>query len=43
MDWLMATMTVVGLLILRVGVPLVIILILGYVLHRLDTKWHPQS
>jgi hypothetical protein len=43
MDWLMATMTIIGLLILRIGVPLVITLTLGYVLHRLDTKWHPQS
>ena len=42
MDWLSATVTVVGLFILRFGVPLVITMGVTYLLHRLDAKWHPQ-
>jgi hypothetical protein len=38
MDWLQGTLIVVGLLALRVGVPLVATFALGYVLRRLAAR-----
>jgi hypothetical protein len=43
MDWFVDTMIIVGLFILRFGVPLVLMLILGYLLHKLDEKWQPRA
>jgi hypothetical protein len=42
MDWFLDTMVIIGLFILRFGVPLVIMLILGHLLHKLDEKWHTR-
>jgi hypothetical protein len=39
MDWLQGALVIVGLLALRVGVPLAITFVIGYLLHRLEAKW----
>ena len=43
MDWLSGTAVIVGLFALRLGVPLAITLVIGYLLHRLDAGWHPKA
>jgi hypothetical protein len=39
-DWVQGTLVIVGLLALRVGVPLAVIFVLGYLLRRTEARWH---
>ena len=39
MDWLSGTLIIVGLFVLRLGVPLVVTLTVGYLLRRWEVKW----
>ncbi len=43
MDWWLQTMAVVGMFMLRLGVPLAITVVVGYMLRRLDTKWQAEA
>jgi hypothetical protein len=43
MEWLQDVAFVVGLFILRIGVPLAIIFGLGYGLRQLDAKWQAEA
>ena len=43
MEQILAIAGVAGLFVLRLGVPLAIVVIVGYVLHRLDAKWEAQA
>ncbi len=43
MDWLTPAVYIGGLFILRLGVPLGIILLLGYGLRKLDTNWQAEA
>ncbi len=43
MDWFVGVMIIVGLFILRFGIPLAIMLTLGYLLRKLDAKWHTRT
>ena len=43
MDWLFGTGMVVGMFLLRLGVPLLITVVLGWALHRLDAKWQSEA
>ena len=43
MEWLTQVLVILGLFILRLGVPLAIILIVGYGLRRLDAKWQAEA
>ncbi len=43
MEWALGTGAIVGMFLLRLIVPLVITLTLGYALRRLDAKWHPEE
>ena len=40
MQWLQGVVAVVLMLLLRVAVPVAITVAIGYVLHRLDARWH---
>ena len=42
MSWSLGIEVIVGMLILRIIVPVGITLALGYALHRLDAKWQAQ-
>jgi hypothetical protein len=42
MDWLLGTGVVIGMFLLRLGVPLLFTVALGWALHRLDAKWHSE-
>ncbi len=43
MEWLTQGLVILGLFILRLGVPLAIILAVGYGLRRLDAKWQAEA
>jgi hypothetical protein len=43
MEWALGIRIIVGMLLLRLIVPLVMTFALGYALHRLDEKWHPEA
>ena len=43
MDWLLQAVIIVGMFVLRLGVPLAITLLLGYWLHRLDARWQAEA
>lgn len=43
MDWLEAAIYIGGLFILRLGVPLAIIVLIGYGLRKLDAKWQAEA
>jgi hypothetical protein len=43
MSWSLGIEVIVGMLILRVIVPVGITFALGYALHRLDLKWQGQA
>ena len=43
MDWLPETAVIVGMFVLRLGVPLAITLSAGYFLRRLDAKWEASQ
>ena len=43
MEQLLAIAGVAGLFVLRLGVPVAIVVIVGYVLHRLDAKWEAEA
>ncbi len=41
MEWTLGILVIVALMALRLAVPLSIIATLGYLLRRLDNRWHP--
>jgi hypothetical protein len=43
MDWLLGTLVVMGLFLLRLGLPLAVTMAAVYWLHRLDARWHSQA
>ena len=43
MDALSQTAIIVGMFILRLGIPLAIMLLVGYWLRRLDNKWQAEA
>ena len=43
MDGLLQTVIIVGMFILRLGIPLIITLLVGYWLRRLDNKWQAEA
>ena len=43
MEWALGVWVVVGMIVLRLMVPLAITFALGYALRRLDRKWHPDD
>jgi hypothetical protein len=43
MDWLQETAIIVGMFLLRLGVPLAITLAVAYFLRRLDAKWQTET
>lgn len=43
MDWLLQTVIILGMFVLRLGVPLAITLAVGYWLRRLDAKWQAEA
>jgi hypothetical protein len=43
MDALLQTAIIVGMFILRLGIPLAITLLVGYWLRRLDNKWQAEA
>lgn len=43
MDWLLETVIILGMFVLRLGMPLAITLLLGYWLRRLDAKWQAEA
>jgi hypothetical protein len=43
MDWLLESMVVVALFILRLGIPLAITFVVAYGLRRLDAKWQMEK
>ncbi len=43
MDWLLGVPVIVGMFVLRLGVPLAIILGVGYLWRRLDAKWQAEA
>ena len=43
MDWLSGTLVVMGLFLLRLGLPLAVTMIVVYWLRRLDAHWHSQA
>jgi DMSO/TMAO reductase YedYZ heme-binding membrane subunit len=43
MEWALGIGVVVGMILLRLMVPVAITLALGYALRRLDAKWHPEA
>lgn len=43
MDSVLTTLGVVGLFVLRLGVPVAVVALVGYALHRLDAKWESEA
>jgi hypothetical protein len=43
MEWTLGVWVVVGMIVLRLMVPLAITFALGYALRRLDAHWHPED
>jgi len=43
MEWLFGVAVVVGMVVLRLAVPLAIMVTAVHFLHRLDVKWHPAG
>jgi uncharacterized membrane protein YraQ (UPF0718 family) len=43
MDGLLQIAIIIGMFILRLGIPLIITLLVGYWLHRLDNKWQAEA
>jgi hypothetical protein len=43
MNWPQGVAIVVGMLLLRLAVPVAISFAAGYALHRLDVRWHPEA
>lgn len=43
MDGVLTTLAVVGLFILRLGVPIAMVALVGYALRRLDAKWEAEA
>ena len=43
MDWLLQTGIIVGMFVLRLGMPLLITLAVGYWLRRLDARWQAEA
>ena len=43
MDWLFGVPVIVGMFVLRLGVPLLITLGVGYLWRRLDAKWQAEA
>ena len=43
METLLTTLGVVGLFVLRLGVPVAVVALVGYALHRLDAKWEAEA
>lgn len=43
MESLYAAAVVLGFFLLRLGVPLLISLLIGYFLHRLDARWQAEA
>jgi hypothetical protein len=43
LDWLLQTAIIVGMFILRLGIPLAITVFVGYCLRRLDDKWQAEA
>jgi uncharacterized membrane protein YraQ (UPF0718 family) len=43
MDSLLQTAIIVGMFVLRLGIPLAITLLVGYWLRRLDNKWQAEA
>ncbi len=43
MDGLLEAVVIAGMFLLRLGVPLVITLLVGYLLRRLDAKWQAEA
>lgn len=43
MDWLLQTVIIFGMFVLRLAVPLAIVLLVGYWLRRLDARWQAEA
>lgn len=43
MSELLATLSVVGLFLIRLGLPLLILVLVSYGLHRLDARWQQEA
>jgi hypothetical protein len=43
MEWLFGVGVMAGMLILRLGVPVALMLAVTYGLHRLDVRWQTQA
>jgi hypothetical protein len=43
MDGLLEVLVIIGMFILRLGVPLLVTVALGYLLRRLDTRWEAEA
>jgi DMSO/TMAO reductase YedYZ heme-binding membrane subunit len=43
MGWALGVGVTVGMILLRLIVPLAITVALSYALHRLDARWHPEA
>ncbi|MEZ4637213.1 MAG: hypothetical protein R2856_20040 [Caldilineaceae bacterium] len=43
MDGVLTTLAVVGLFVLRLGVPVAVVALVGYALHRMDAKWEAEA
>ncbi len=43
MDWWWQAAVILGMFVLRLGVPLGITLLVGYWLHRLDARWQAEA
>jgi predicted permease len=43
MNELLATLTIVGFFILRLGIPILLIILVGYLMSRLDARWQMHS
>lgn len=42
MGWSQGVVVVILMLLLRLAVPVAFTLAIGYALHRLDIRWHPE-
>lgn len=43
METIYATLIVLGFFLLRLAIPLIVVLVVGYMLHRLDAKWEAEA
>jgi predicted permease len=43
MNELLAILTIVGFFILRLGIPILLIILVGYLMSRLDARWQMQT